>query len=170
MREEKQFLLDEIKEKIEKSSGFVALHYHNFTAAKARHFRDKITEVGGEFEVVKKRVFIKAAESVGIRFDVSQLQGHIGIIFAHEDATQVIKGAVKFSEDNDKIVGVLGGHIEGAICSAEDVEAIAKLPNIQEMRAQFVGLLAAPMAQTVQAIQAVLTSVLYCLEEKSKKD
>ena len=65
---------------------------------------------------------------------------------------------------------MLGGLIEGAICSAEYVEAIAKLPGIQEMRAQFLGLLEAPMAQTARAFHAILASILYCLEEKCKKD
>lgn len=169
MRQEKQLLLDEIKEKIEESKGFVALNYRNFTAARAREFRDRMAEVGGEFEVVRKRVFIKAAESVGIQIDAKSLTGHVGIVFAQEEATPVVKRAVKFGEDNEQAVIVLGGHIEGAVCTAEDVEAIAKLPNLQELRAQFLGLLEAPMAQTAQALQAVLTSVLYCLEEKGKK-
>jgi len=170
MREEKQLLLDEIKEKIEESAGFVALNYQNFTAAKARAFRDKMAEVGGEFEVVRKRVFIKAAESVGIQIDTKTLSGHVGIVFAHEEATPVVKEAVKFGEDNDKAVTVLGGHIEGVVCTAEDVEALAKLPGIQEMRALILATLEAPMAQTVQIFQAVLASVLYCAEERSKKE
>jgi large subunit ribosomal protein L10 len=169
MREEKQLLLDEIKEKIEGSKGFVALNYQNFTSARAREFRDRMAEVGGEFEVVRKRVFIKAAESVGIQIDAKTLQGHVGIVFAHEDTTPVIKGSVKFGEDNDKAVTVLGGHIDGAVCTAEDVEAIAKLPNLQEMRAQLLAILEAPMAQTARVLHAVLASVLYCLEEKGNK-
>src|ERR1044071_9348759 len=99
MRAEKQLLLDEIKEKIEGSKGFVALNYQNFTAAKAREFRDKMAEVGGEFEVVRKRVFIKAAESVGIKIDAKLLTGHVGIVFAQDEPTPVVKGAVKFGEE-----------------------------------------------------------------------
>jgi large subunit ribosomal protein L10 len=170
MRAEKQLLLDEIKEKIEESKGFVALNYQNFTAARAREFRDKMAEIGGEFEVVRKRVFIKAAESVGIQVDAKSLSGHVGIVFAREEATQIAKGTVKFGEDNDKAVSVLGGHIDGVLCTAEDVEAIAKLPGIQEMRAQILAVLEAPMAQTVQTFHAVLASVLYCAEERSKKE
>lgn len=170
MRAEKQLLLDEIKEKIEESKGFVALNYQNFTAARAREFRDKMAEVGGEFEVVRKRVFIKAAESVGIQIDAKTLSGHVGIVFAKEETTKLVKGAVKFGEDNDKAVAVLGGHIDGALCTAEDVEAIAKLPGIQEMRAQILAILEAPMSQTAQVLQAALTSILYCVEERSKKE
>jgi large subunit ribosomal protein L10 len=169
MREKKQLLLDEIKEKIEESRGFVALNYRSFTAAKARQFRDSMAEIGGEFEVVRKRVFVKAAESVGIQFHIEKLQGHVGIVFARQDVTQIIKGAMKFSEENDHAVTFLGGHVDGVVCSAEEVDGIAKLPGIQELRAQFVGLLAAPMSQSVQVLQAVLTNVLYCLEEKGKK-
>ena len=55
------------------------------------------------------------------------------------------------------------------MCTAADVEAIAKLPNLNEMRAQFLGLLEAPMAQNAQVVHAVLASVLYCLEEKGKQ-
>jgi large subunit ribosomal protein L10 len=170
MREEKQLLLDEIKEKIEGSKGFVALNYQNFTAARARDFRDKMAEVGGEFEVVRKRVFIKAAESMGIPMDIKSLSGHVGIVFAQTDTTPVVKKTVQYGEDNEKAVTVLGGHIDGAVCTAEDVEAIAKLPGLQEMRAQILGVLEAPMAQSVQVFHALLASILYCTDAKSKKE
>ena len=169
MREEKQLLLDEIKEKIEESTGFVALNYKSFPVAKARVFRDAVAEMGGEFEVVRKRVFVKAAEALGISLNIKVLSGHVGVIFSSGDATALIKGAVKFGEENDQAVAVLGGHIDGALCTAADIEAIAKLPGINELRAQFLGLLEAPMAQNAQVFQAVLAGVLYCLEEKGKQ-
>src|SRR5690625_2274873 len=168
MRAEKQLLLDEIKEKIEESSGFVIAKYQNFSAMRAREFRDHVAEVGGEFEVVRKRVFIKAALEAGVELDEKALEGHVGIVFACDDVTQVVKSTVKYGDENNKAVAVLGGHIEGEFCSAEKVEAIAKLPSLQQLRAQILGLFEAPMSQTLGAIQAILTSVPYCLEEKSK--
>lgn len=170
MRDEKQLLLDEVKQKIEDSKGFVIARYQELTAARSREFRDKMAEAGGEFEVVKKRVFVKAAEKIGLKLDAIVLQGHIGIVFAHEDVMNVAKNAVKFSEDSNQVVTVLGGQIDGELCNAEEVEAIAKLPGLNELRAQFLGLLEAPMSQTIGAVQAILTSILYCLEEKSKKE
>ncbi len=170
MRSEKQLLLDEIKEKIEGSNGFIVARYQSFSAARAREFRDYVAEVGGEFEVVRKRVFMKAALETGIELDVKALEGHVGIVFARDDVTQVAKSTVKYGDDHDKSIAVLGGHIEGEFCSAEEVEAIAKLPSLQEMRAQILGLFEAPMSQTVGAVQAILTSVIYCLDEKSKKE
>lgn len=170
MRKEKQLLLDEVKEKIAGSKSFIVARYQEFSAARARAFRDHIAAVGGEFEVVKKRVFVKAAAQLGLALNVKELQGHVGIVFAREDATAVAKSTVKYGDDNDKSIAVLGGQIEGEYCSAEDVIAIAKLPGIQELRAQILGLFEAPLSQTVGTLNAALTSIIYCCDEKSKKD
>lgn len=170
MRAEKQFLLDEIKEKIDGSNGFIIAGYQKFPAGRARDFRDQLAKANGEFEVVRKRIFAKAAQASGISINVDSMEGHLGIVFAYEDATQVTKLAVKYGEDNEGSVTVLGGHIDGDVCTAEDLQAIAKLPDLDTLRAQFVGLIAAPMQQTVGALNAVLTGVIRCLDEKAKKD
>ncbi len=168
MRAEKQFLLDEIKDKIAKSKGFVVTHYKNIKPGKAREFRNSMAEIGCEFEVVKKRVLIKAALTLGIAF-ASDFEGHVGVLFAEEDILAVAKKAVKYGEDNNGAITVLAGHMDGQLMSAKEVVAIAKLPSKDELRAQIVGLLQAPMSQIVGAINAALTSLLHCLEEKSKK-
>ncbi len=170
MRAEKQLLLDEVKEKIKEANGFIIAGYTDFSAARSREFRDQVNAVGGEFEVVRKRVFLKAAEDQGITLDGGTLHGHIGVIFAHEEVTAVAKSAVNYGEKNGKSIAVLGGLIEGEVCSAQEVEAIAKLPSLNELRAQLVGLFAAPMTQVVGTLQAALTGVIHCIDQKSTKE
>lgn len=169
MRDEKQLLLDEVKEKIEGSEAFIIASYQNFTSDKARAFRALVAKANGDFEVVRKRVFVKAAEAVGIKLNADDYSGHIGVIFAKEDATKITKIAVKYSEDNEKAIQVIGGHIDGQVCSAEEMEAIAKLPSLNEMRSELLGLFEAPLSQTLAVIEAIMTAVPYCLEEKAKK-
>jgi large subunit ribosomal protein L10 len=170
MRAEKQLLLDEVKEKIDSSNGFVIASYKGMTAQKARAFRDTVASANGDFEIVRKRVFAKAAEKVGIKLDADVLKGHVGILFAKDDALAISKIAVKYGEENEQGLKILGGMIEGTYCSGEELEAMTKLPGINELRAQLLGLFEAPMAQTVGALDAALTSLLYCLDEKSKKE
>jgi large subunit ribosomal protein L10 len=170
MRAEKQLLLDEVKEKIQGSKGFIVTQYQKLDAQAAREFRDVVANAKGEFEVVRKRVFVKAAEAVGIKLDASSFKGHIGVIFANEDATGLSKVALEYGEKNDKSVLVVGGLIDGTLFSGEEVQAIARLPGLNELRSEFLGLLEAPMGQTVSLLQNLLTSLLYCLEEKSKKE
>jgi large subunit ribosomal protein L10 len=169
MIEEKQFLLDEVKEKIGKAKGFVMLSYQTLNASRARAFRSQMAHIGAEFAVGRKRLLVKAAEEQGISLRELPLSGHIGILLTYEDATAIVKAAAKFTEENDKSLTLLGGHIDGALCTAEDIDAIVKLPSLPEMRAQLLALLMAPMTQTAQTCQAILASILYCIEEKTKK-
>lgn len=159
MRAEKQLLLDEVKEKIDASKGFVIANYKGMSAQKARAFRDTVASANGDFEIVRKRVFAKAAEKIGIKLDADSLKGHVGILFAKEDAIALSKVAVEFSDKNDKTFELLGGMIDGAYCSGAEVQALASLPSLNELRGQFIG-----------TLQASLTSLLYCLEEKSKQE
>ena len=167
MRQEKTLLLDEIKDKIDGSSAIVLTNYKALNPNLAADFRTNLSKSGGSFEVVKKRILMKAAEKSGISLDRSQLQGHIGVIFAEQDPVQTTKYLYEFSKKNNEIFQVLGGRFEGKLCTAQDVEIISRLPGQDEMRSQLLGLFEAPMSQTLSVIDALLCSVVHCLENKA---
>jgi large subunit ribosomal protein L10 len=167
MRPEKQLLLNEIKDKIAGSKAIVIASYKRLEPNAASMFRTNLAKTGGGLEVVKKRVLIKAAQDAGVALDPAQLQGHIAVVFANEDPVQTTKAIFQFSKENEEVLEVLGGRFEGAVCSAQDVEQISKLPSKDEMRSQFLGTLEAPLSQTLSVIEALLTSVMHCLENKS---
>jgi len=168
MRPEKQLLLDEIKGKIEQSQAFLITRYGSINPNLASEFRMSLAKTGGEFEIVRKRIFLKAAEAAGIAIDSSALVGHIGIIFAEDDPLQTTKLVFKFRSDHEELLEVIGGRFEGQMYQARDVERLSKLPSKPEMQAQFLGLLEAVPSQTLGVIDALLTSVIYCLDNKSK--
>ena len=169
MREEKQLLLDDIKEKIDGSAGFIIAKYNNLSPNLSSDFRLKLGKAGASVEVVKKRILIKAAETAGITLDIAALNGHISVIFAEADAIAVTKALIGFAKENEDVLQVLLGHFEGKLCTAKDVDQISKLPDKDQMRSEFLGLLEAPMAQVLATMEAVLTSVPYCLENKSQQ-
>ena len=132
----------------------------------AAEFRMNVAKTGGSFEVVKKRVLIKAAAEAGFTLDRSNLQGHIGVIFADTDPVQTTKCVYKFSQESVGNFVVIGGRFEGNLCSETDLRLISQLPSEDEMRAQLLSTLEAPMSQTLATIEAILCSVIFCLENK----
>ena len=168
MRQEKQLLLDEIKDQIEEYGSFVIMNYSGLDANATADFRNQLADMGGNLEMVKKRVLIKAAQSAGIELDSNLLDGHIGIVFTGADPIEATKAVFKLKKDT-KAVNVLGGRFDGLLYGAEDVEKLSKLPGKDEMRAQLLSVLEAPLSQTVAVMNAVLCSVLYCLENKCKE-
>jgi large subunit ribosomal protein L10 len=168
MRPEKELLSTAIKDKLGSSQGFLLAKYTKMDPNLSCKFRFALHQTGGDFEVIRKRILMKAAQAAGCPLDKAQLEGHIGIIFAQNDLLGTAKTVFKFKEENEEVLEVIGGRFEGQLYSAKDVEALSKLPTKDEMRAQFLGLLEAVPAATLGVIDALLTSVVHCLDNKSK--
>jgi large subunit ribosomal protein L10 len=170
MRQDKQLLLDEIAGQINKYPSFVLMQYLGLNANKANAFRRDVLNMGGDVAMMRKRVLIKAAETSGIHFDLASLPGHIGLVYAGHDPIEMTKYVFKFGQENDKTVTVVGGRLDGILYNAADVEMLSKLPGKNEMRAELLGILEAPLAQTLAVMDALISSVVYCLDNKCQLD
>lgn len=168
MRQDKQLLLDEIKGQIDKSETFLIMSYSALEANKANAFRSAIANLGGGVEVVRKRILIKAAQEAGIDLSLDTLPGHIGIVFGGKDPLETTKATFKFGQENASAIKVVGGRFEGQLYNAAQMEMLSKLPSKDEMRAQLLATLEAPMSQTLAVMEALLSSVPYCLDNKVK--
>lgn len=170
MRSEKQLLLNDIKDRIVTAQAVIVARYSKLEPNKVAPFRTELAKTGSSLAIIKKRILLKAAQEAGLTINPDLLEGHIAIIFLADDPFSTTKVIYKFSEENEKNIKVLGGRFEGAMCSAQDVEQISKLPNKNEMRAQLLSVLEAPMSQTLAVVEALLSSVMHCLENKSQQN
>ncbi|SCA62743.1 50S ribosomal protein L10 [Chlamydiales bacterium SCGC AG-110-P3] len=169
MREEKQLLLDEIRDQIDAKSAFVLFNYIGLKANDLTGFRSNVADTGGHVEMVPKRILRRAAAEIGIDLSDYELPGHIALAFGGEDPVATAKTVIKFGKDTGTMT-VLAGRFDNKLYDSEQVEALSKLPNLDGMRAQFLGLLEAPMAQTLAVMDALLTSVIFALENKVEKE
>lgn len=169
MREEKQLLLDEIKHKMLGAKALLWTRYQALKPNVSSNFRLQLAKTNGSFSAVRKRLLMKIAQEQGISLTRKMLEGHIGLVFA-EDPIATTKTIINFSKEHGEILEILGGTLEGQIYGAEDIKVLSELPSQDEMRAQFLGLLEAPMAQTLSVMEAILSSVIYCLENKSQEE
>lgn len=170
MRKEKQYLLDSIAEELKGSKAFIVASYNKIGANTTANLRNEVVKAGGELLAVKKRVFKIAAKEQNIDLSSLSLNGHIAIVMLSDAVVEGTKAICKFSKDNKESLEIVGGQFEGSLVSAEDVIAISKLPSRDEMRSQLLGLFVAPLTHTLGVVDALLTSVPHCLENKSKKE
>lgn len=120
--------------------------------------------------MVPKKMFALASDKSGIKIDLDVLSGHIGVVFSGADPIETTKTVYEYQKEAEDKITVIGGCIDGSVLDKSEMNELSKLPGQQELRAQFVGLLQAPMAQTVSVMNAVVSSVVYCLDNKCKKD
>ncbi len=169
MRDEKKLLLEEIKEKVQLSKALIVTKYENITTEEMWAFRNTLTKNASELEVVKKRILLKVLEQCGYSYKPNELNGHIAVVFVKPDgnAINATKVIFEFSNATNKMQ-ILRGEIEGTSYFKDDLLTLSTLPSINELRAQFLGVLEAPMSQIASVIQSVLTSVMFAFEEKKK--
>lgn len=170
MREEKSLLLEEVREQIDQFGNFTIVQYKGLTANKMTDLRKEVSKLGGEVQVIRKRILLKAAAAAGVNLDLNDLPGHIGLIYSGQDAVETTKFIFDFGKNANDALNVLGGRMDGQLYNAADVEAISKLPGRDQMRAQLLGLFVAPMSNTLSAMNALLTAIPFCLENKSKEN
>ena len=171
MRKEKQLLLDEIVDLLNKhDSTFLIMQYKSVSANAMNGFRNDVAKLGGDVQVMRKRVLTKAALQEGINIGSVELPGHVGIVFGGKDPLETTKAVFNYSKENNNSVAVLGGMLDGRLYDAKQVETIATLPNLDGMRAQLLSVFEAPLSQTVGVMNSLLTSILFCLENKSKEN
>lgn len=170
MREEKTLLLDELKQRGTASNAVVLFKYMQLNPNRAHELRQEVMKTGGRMTVASKRMILKAFGSAGIEFSSLTLDGHVGFVTTGNDSVETTKVLCQFQENNQELLQILGGYFEGKVCSKSDMIEISKLPGKNEMRSQLIGLLEAPLSHLVGVMDAVLTSVPYCLENKSSKE
>ncbi len=171
MRKEKLLLLDEITEMLNQhNSAFIIMQYNKVSANAMNGFRNDIAQIGGDIQVMRKRILSKAIISAGINIESVELPGHVGIVFGGTDPLETTKAVFKYSKENGNSVSVLGGRLYGNLYDAKQVETLSTLPNIDGMRSQLLSVLEAPLRETVGVMNSLLTCILFCLENKSKKE
>ena len=165
MRPEKQFLVDEVNAHLEKSDYMFLADYERATVPDIAELRSQLAQEEAEFHVIKNNILKVAAKGRGFPELDDHLTGQNAIVIGGKNPSGVAKVLTKFFDKAEKMevkVGVLSNQK----LEQDDVKALAKLPSLEALRAQLLGLLSQPAQQMVFVINAVPQNVLNVLQAK----
>jgi large subunit ribosomal protein L10 len=165
MRPEKQFLVDEINAHLDKSDYVFVADYQRATVPDIADLRSKLAAEEAEFHVIKNNILKVAARDRGFPELDDHLTGQNAIVIGGNNPSGVAKVLAKFFDAANKIevkVGVLSSQK----LEKDDFLALSKLPSLEALRAQLLGLLSQPAQQMVFVLNAVPQSVLNVLQAK----
>ena len=134
------------------TEGIMLAHYAGLTVAQMTTLRRSGHAEGVTIKVTKNSLAKRAI--VGSQFEgISDLfSGPTCMAFSSDPvaAAKVLQG---FAKDNDKMV-VLGGALGANVLDAKGVEALSKMPSLDELRGKIVGVLQAPATKIAGVLQA----------------
>jgi len=170
-RDQKTQDLQKLVESINDAKLAVLTDYRGLDVSAINALRNAGREKGIRFTVAKNTLLKRAAsESNKEITDLSIFTGPMAVAFG-SDEVEAAKLIVDFSKTNST-VEVLGAISDtGAILSKEEVIALAKLPTRDQLLAQVVGTIAAPMSGLVRVLNGNLSGLVYALQAiKEKKE
>ena len=151
-RNEKAELIETLQSTLSEATAVVVTHQTGLTVAESSDLRGRMREAGAVFKVTKNRLTKIALQ--GTKYEnITDLFTGPTAMGTSADPVSAAKTLVAFAKENDKLT-IVGGALDGKVLDKVGVEALAKLPSLDELRASLVGLLNAPATKVARVAQA----------------
>ncbi len=162
-------LMATLKGELEGAKGsFFLVDYQGLNALETQALRQGLKEKGARLFVAKNTLIRIALEELGLP-RLEGLSGPSALVF-YQDPVAAAKVLSEFAEKHPKKIPVFkGGLLQGQVLSGEEVQSLAKLPTLDELRAEFLGVLQAPMAELVGVLGGVARELVGILEAYVEK-
>lgn len=165
-------MLQEINDSFKASQGVYIIDYRGLTVREAQDLRRKLHEAGATMKVYKNNLVKLALEENKLPNMDNLLVGTCAYVFYESDPVGAAKAIKTTSKDLEKLQ-IKGGISDGALVSADEVNAIADLPSREELLAKVVGSLAQPLRGLVGVLngpQRNLLTVLSSIGDQKQKE
>lgn len=153
-KKEKQLIIDEIKDKLDKATSAVVVDYIGITVAQADSMRKKLRDANVDYTVYKNTLVKRAIEGTKYEPLAEVLEGPSALAISYDDAVapaKVLNSAIKEFKKMEFKAGV----VEGTYFDAKGMEQIASLPSRDELIAKFMGSINSPISAAVRTFQAI---------------
>ena len=165
--------IGQVKDKFDRMTSAIFLDYKGMTVETATKLRAQFKAAGIEYKVVKNTLVKQAIKDQPYGSNdvlAKSLTGMTGIAWSYEDpsaAAKIVKNFKRDGGDAGAKIGVKAGILENEVLDGARVEnELANLPGKDELRAQLLMTLQAPLTQFVQLLQAPAQNFVYLLKAK----
>ena len=105
---------------------------------------------------------VRALEKNGFTIGKNDLEGSILTSLGYNDEVAAAKLMAEFAKDREDIQ-IVGGILEGEFVGTDAIKQLATLPSREELLAQLVGSINAPVSGFVNALAGNLRNFVYVL-------
>ncbi|MFQ5669391.1 MAG: 50S ribosomal protein L10 [Acidobacteriota bacterium] len=163
---------DEIKainQRLRDARSAFLVSFSGLTVGQSEDLRQTVREASSSYKVVKNRLALRAIPGTPLEPLSEEFHGPIGVATTAGDPVMLAKALAAFAKKNPALT--LGkGVVEGEqILEAVDVEALAKLPGMQELRAQLLCLIQSPATQIARLLVTPATQLARVLKARREK-
>ena len=151
---EKQAIVAQLTEKIQKATAGVIVDYKGITVEEDTALRKECRESNVDYAVVKNTLLRFAFNNVGLNELDDQLNGTTSLAIA-ADPVAPARVIADFAKKLNGKFEIKGGFMEGKVVSMDTVNALASIPALPVLQAQVLGTMLAPISALACVIKQI---------------
>ncbi|HEY7778742.1 MAG TPA: 50S ribosomal protein L10 [Ktedonobacterales bacterium] len=169
--EAKATIIEGLAERLRRMRAAVLLQTQGMTVAEITDLRRRLSNNGIDLQVAKNTLLRIASERAHLENLEPLLHGQTTIALGYDDEVAVAKAITDFLRTaripHPPVIksGILGR----TPIKAEQVEALAKTPPMNQVRANVVGTIQGPLSQTYGVLSAPLRDLINTLESRIRQ-
>ena len=145
----------DLREQLAGVSTFFVVDYQGLSAGDMNRLRSEVRKAGGHILVAKNTLINVVLKEQDVEGLDETLTGPTALVLVGSDPVGPVKALTEFAKDHpQELPKAKGGLMQGSVVGSESFERIAKLPSEDELKAQLVGVLTAPMQELVGVLSA----------------
>ncbi len=166
-RTDKERVVAELAERLRDTESLIVADYRGLSNAELATLRLRLREHGARFSVVKNTLARRAADEAGTESLLALLEGPTAIAFVESggDPAAVAKALASVA-DRTSILALRGGILSGQPLGEAEVVELAKLPPLDVLKGQLVGVILAPLTQLAALLAAPLRDLVGLLDAR----
>jgi large subunit ribosomal protein L10 len=161
-REQKAAVIEEVASQIREAQAIFAVDYRGLSVKQAADLRGRLIEIDANLRVVKNTLTERAADQVDAEPLKQFLEGPTAFTFVQGDPVLAAKAIAAFRREA-QLPEFKGGWMDGKELTVADIEALSRLPSLDVMHGQLVGLVANPLSGLVRTLNALLSGIAIAL-------
>jgi len=150
-RTEKEEVIGELHAKMAKARAAIVAEPKGLDVETITALRKKLRDAKVEYRVVKNTLARRAAKGTSVEVVSDKFVGPTALVMSYDDVVAPAKLLAEFMKDRENFA-IRGAVVEGKLVDAKGVAALAKLPGLNELRAQILGMITQPATKIARIV------------------
>lgn len=168
LKSEKEELIKDLNDRFSRAKGVVVAEFNKLNVDTVNRLRKKLREAKVEWKVLKNTLARRAAKGTSVEKISDDFVGPVAAAITYDDVVAPAKILSEFVKELETIK-IRSGVIQGQKIDKNGVLALAKLPGLQELRAQILGVINQPATKLARTIKEPGSALARVIKAKSEK-